>query len=79
MAQWLMNPTKNHEVAGSIPGPAQWVKNPTSILENIGLISGPRSVGWRFQARGLIGAVAAGLHHSHSNLGSELRPATPDP
>ena len=23
------------------------------------------------QARGLIGAVAAGLHHSHSNLGSE--------
>ena len=38
------------------------------------------------QARGLIGAVAAGLHQSHSNLGSELhlRPtpqltATPDP
>jgi len=25
------------------------------------------------QARGLIGAVAAGLHHSHSNVGSELR------
>ena len=24
------------------------------------------------QARGLIRAVAAGLHHSHSNLGSEL-------
>ena len=38
------------------------------------------------QARGLIGAVAAGLHHSHSNSGSErhLQPtlqltATPDP
>jgi len=38
------------------------------------------------QARGLIGAVAAGLHHSHSNVGSELslRPtpqltAMPDP
>ena len=38
------------------------------------------------QARGRIGAVAAGLRHSHSNLGSEplLRPtpqltATPDP
>ena len=38
------------------------------------------------QARGLIGAVAAGLHHSHSNSGSEplLRPtpqlmAMPDP
>ena len=38
------------------------------------------------QARGPIGAVAAGLHHSHSNTGSEpcLRPtpqlvAMPDP
>ena len=38
------------------------------------------------QARGLIGAVAASLHQSHSNVGSEphLRPtpqltATPDP
>ena len=39
-----------------------------------------------FQGRGLIGVVAAGLHHSHSNMGSELRlrptpqlTATPDP
>ena len=38
------------------------------------------------QARGRIGAVAAGLHHSHGNAGSELylQPtpqltATPDP
>ena len=38
------------------------------------------------QARGLIGAVATSLHHSHSNAGSRLhlRPtpqlrATPDP
>ena len=38
------------------------------------------------QARGRIGAVAAGLHHSHSNAGSEPRlgrtpqlMATPDP
>ena len=38
------------------------------------------------QARGLIGATAAGLHHSHSNAGSKLclRPtpeltAMPDP
>ena len=38
------------------------------------------------QAQGLIRALAAGLHHSHSNKGSELRlqptpqlMATPDP
>ena len=26
MAQWLTNPTRNHEVVGSIPALAQWVR-----------------------------------------------------
>ena len=28
VAQWLTNPTRNHEVVGSIPALAQWVKEP---------------------------------------------------
>ena len=27
VAQWLANPTRNHEVAGSVPVLAQWVKD----------------------------------------------------
>ena len=28
MAQWLTNPTRNHEVSGSIPALTQWVNDP---------------------------------------------------
>ena len=28
VAQWLTNPAKNHEVAGSVPAFAQWVEDP---------------------------------------------------
>ena len=28
VAQWLTNPTRNHEVVGLIPGLAQWVRDP---------------------------------------------------
>ena len=28
VAQWLTNPTRNHEVEGSVPALAQWVNDP---------------------------------------------------
>ena len=31
VAQWLTNPTRNHEVTGWIPGLAHWVKDPALL------------------------------------------------
>ena len=31
MVQWLTNLTRNHEVAGLVPGLTQWVKGPTLL------------------------------------------------
>ena len=32
MVQWLTNPTRNHEVVGSVPALAQWVNDPALLV-----------------------------------------------
>ena len=37
VAQWLTNPTRNHEVTGSVPTLAQWVNDPALVAVSCGV------------------------------------------
>ena len=37
MAQWLSNPTRNHDIVGSIPGLARWVEQGSSVAVSCGV------------------------------------------
>ena len=75
-----------HPPAGTSQNPVFFAPSPSSSSSPFCLFRAAPVAHGGSQAKGRIGAAAAGLHHSHSNMGSEmsLRPtpqltATPDP
>ena len=76
MAQWLTDPTRNHEVAGLIPGLAQWARPPlsptTGKLQKPG--GGPKKKKKRKKKKKkkkkCIGELRLGLPRTQSGLGA---------